>query len=210
MTKTVADRRLDCSLRSGWRVAAAPERENQTPLSHAGIPAHTVSGMTEPSFDRTTDTPALRDSFGGRSVPGWRCPFCGGDMLLPSDTDLAQDRDRVEVYCNKPMCDAREIVVLILRGEGAHERADVQALGAVDQGTRAEQESHASKSRRTPGATLWAASLGSPPTSGIPMGHGRSATVRGPRGPPSNHSTTDESPRPARPRPLQRCPGPPG
>lgn len=69
-----------------------------------------------------------------------RVPFCGGNALLRSSGDLPQDTERVEVYCDNQFCDAREIVILITRGEGTHARADVRALSAVDDGTEAEQE----------------------------------------------------------------------
>ncbi len=97
--------------------------------------------MTEPSFDRRSDTPGLRSAMqsdGGESA--WPCPFCSAQTLLLSVGDIGADRDRVEVYCDNTDCDAREIVVLLMRGEGAHDRADVIALQAVDEGTRAEQE----------------------------------------------------------------------
>lgn len=76
-------------------------------------------------------------------VDGYRCPFCGSEALKISDNDVAADTERIELYCdNKPDCDVKEIVVLAAAGAGRlHRRADVTALRAVDEGTRAEQES---------------------------------------------------------------------
>jgi hypothetical protein len=71
-------------------------------------------------------------------IKGWRCPFCEADQLLLSTTDLPIDTERLEVYCDNSNCEA--IVILIERGGGAHRRADVGALRAVDRGTDAEQE----------------------------------------------------------------------
>ena len=58
--------------------------------------------------------------------------FCGDETVILSDFDRALDYGRVEVYCDSPECDAREVVLLIRRGEGANMRADVRALEAVD------------------------------------------------------------------------------
>lgn len=86
------------------------------------------------------DEPAIR-SVGGRHLSGYRCPFCGAEQLILSEMDLSIDTERIEVYCeNKPACEAREIVILVERGGGAHHRADVWARRAVDRGTEAEQE----------------------------------------------------------------------
>jgi hypothetical protein len=87
------------------------------------------------------DEPAIRRAAGdGRKLDGYACPFCGEAQLLLSDGDLPIDTERVEVYCDNGYCAAREIVILVERGDGAHKRADVQALRAVDRGTEAEQE----------------------------------------------------------------------
>jgi len=61
---------------------------------------------------------------------------------------LGIDTERVEVYCVDSRCDAREIVLLIRRGEGTHDRADVQALRVVDDGTSEEQEADGAMLRR--------------------------------------------------------------
>jgi hypothetical protein len=97
--------------------------------------------MTSHSFDRNENTPAIRSALNvGTTTNAWPCPFCGAQSLLLSYGDLSADRDRVEVYCDNGYCDAREIIMLITRGEGAGDRADVIAIQAVDEGTRAEQE----------------------------------------------------------------------
>jgi hypothetical protein len=96
--------------------------------------------MTQSEYS-VGDEPAIRKAASGRDpISGYPCPFCGGNALLRSSGDLPQDTERVEVYCDNQFCDAREIVILITRGEGTHARADVRALSAVDDGTEAEQE----------------------------------------------------------------------
>jgi hypothetical protein len=96
--------------------------------------------MPEERWDRGTIPTIRATSEDERHVNGWTCPFCGSDELLISYGDFPADRDRIELYCDNPGCDAREFIVLVTRGEGAHERADVTALEAIDAGTRAEQE----------------------------------------------------------------------
>jgi hypothetical protein len=61
-----------------------------------------------------------------------RCPFCGEESAILSVSVRSADYGRVEIYCDSPECDAREIIILVRRGEGAHQRADVRALRAVD------------------------------------------------------------------------------
>ena len=55
------------------------------------------------------------------------CPFCGSpDLKLAGD-----ESQRIDAYCDSPNCDARELVVLVLRDghEGrAAERSDVRRL----------------------------------------------------------------------------------
>jgi hypothetical protein len=87
------------------------------------------------------DEPAIRGMVReSKRIEGYPCPFCGTMTLLQSDGDLTIDTERVEVYCDNDRCDAREIVILIKRGAGAHRRADVSALRAVERGTYEEQE----------------------------------------------------------------------
>jgi len=59
--------------------------------------------------------------------------FCGEVTAVASHHDREVDYGRIELYCDNPECEAREFVVLMVRGEGAHMRADVRALAAVDQ-----------------------------------------------------------------------------
>lgn len=87
------------------------------------------------------EQPAIRQQADDRGhIDGHPCPFCGSKTLLQSRGDLASDTERVEVYCNNTLCDAREVIILIRRGERTDERADVQALTTVDRGTESEQE----------------------------------------------------------------------
>ncbi|MFB7977278.1 hypothetical protein [Streptomyces vinaceus] len=63
------------------------------------------------------------------------CYFCGGRTAMRAHGDLPDDAGRLELYCDNQMCDAREMVVLVLRdGAGAHDRADVRALRVIDEG----------------------------------------------------------------------------
>jgi hypothetical protein len=95
------------------------------------------------------DEPAIRRSASNDAgIAAYLCPFCGQSSLLLSNVDLGIDTERVEVYCDNARCDAREIILLIRRGEGTHDRADVQALRAVDDGTTEEQEADGAMLRR--------------------------------------------------------------
>jgi hypothetical protein len=59
------------------------------------------------------------------------CPFCGGRALKQSFGD-DDDQVRVELYCDNVNCEVREMTVLARRVDAPLERADVQALDAVD------------------------------------------------------------------------------
>ena len=76
------------------------------------------------------ETPWVRRT--GAQRRHFRCMFCGDETAILSANDHIGDYGRVEVYCDSPECDAREVVLLIRRGEGANRRADVRALAAVD------------------------------------------------------------------------------
>lgn len=77
---------------------------------------------SEPPWARRPDTDG-----------GLPCYFCGGRTAILSFGDRSDDPGRLELYCENQMCDAREVVVLVLRnGAGAHDRADVRALAEVD------------------------------------------------------------------------------
>lgn len=65
----------------------------------------------------------------GETVP---CYFCGEIAIIQSYSDNQADNGRLEVYCNSPQCDARETTVLVMRGGGAHLRADVKALNSAE------------------------------------------------------------------------------
>ncbi len=71
-----------------------------------------------------------------RQIEGMRCPFCGNTQLLLGYADIAEDHERLDLYCNASGCDAREMVILVTR-DGTHgnaARGDVQALNAIDSG----------------------------------------------------------------------------
>jgi hypothetical protein len=60
------------------------------------------------------------------------CYFCGEAAVILSYGDERDDNGRLELYCDNPRCDARETVILVIRGGGAHLRADVKALKAAE------------------------------------------------------------------------------
>lgn len=64
----------------------------------------------------------------------WRCPWCGHKTWIVSEGDVRSDRGRVQMYCNGDECTSRETEVIIVRGDGAHLRADVRALSTLDNG----------------------------------------------------------------------------
>jgi hypothetical protein len=91
-----------------------------------------------------------------RQPQGLTCPFCGDPSATVSMTDLASDPVRLELYCDSDACDAREFVVLLLRGNLRQDlvRADVAALRAVDDGTQAEQHADGLHDFRSLGEVL--------------------------------------------------------
>lgn len=65
-----------------------------------------------------------------------QCPFCGQFSAKRSYGDEAADTGRVELYCTNEICQAREIVVLVMKDSyQAHTRADVRLLRALDTNT---------------------------------------------------------------------------
>jgi hypothetical protein len=63
-----------------------------------------------------------------------QCYFCGDTTAIVSRSDKSHDSGRVELYCDNPLCDARETLVLVLRDntDETASRADVRALRALD------------------------------------------------------------------------------
>jgi hypothetical protein len=82
-------------------------------------------------------TPAIREA-----PSEYRCPFCGEESLIRSNGDFSDDKFRIKLYCDNPLCDARELTIIGLRMNGrvSDHRADAAAIEAIDQGTEAEQE----------------------------------------------------------------------
>jgi hypothetical protein len=64
-----------------------------------------------------------------------QCLFCGARTLKRSASDRPEDSNRLELYCDNSRCDAREMVLLVLRDKQPGLRADVKALRLVDDGT---------------------------------------------------------------------------
>jgi hypothetical protein len=91
-----------------------------------------------------------------RQSQGLTCPFCGDPSVRVSMNDLDSDPVRLELYCDSEHCDAREFVVLLLRGNLRQDlaRADVAALRAVDDGTKAEQHADGLHDFRSLGEVL--------------------------------------------------------
>ncbi|MEV4462771.1 hypothetical protein AB0J51_04025 [Micromonospora echinofusca] len=77
------------------------------------------------------DQPAIRRARADRDYLAFPCYFCGDRQMKRSYSDSARDPGRLELYCDSPNCDAREVVVLIRRGAGAHLREDVRAINDV-------------------------------------------------------------------------------
>lgn len=77
--------------------------------------------------------PQLAHSADTRNGSGACCYFCGSQTVKLSMGDYAGDTGRVEVYCDNPQCEAREVTLIVIRdGSGAGRRADVRALEAID------------------------------------------------------------------------------
>jgi hypothetical protein len=92
--------------------------------------------MAAGEFEEGT-TPAIREA-----ADEYPCPFCGKNTLIRSNGDLGDDNFRVELYCDNPLCDTREMAIIGLRmnGQVSDHRVDAAALQAVDEGTEAERE----------------------------------------------------------------------
>jgi hypothetical protein len=61
------------------------------------------------------------------------CPFCGGTTLALADLDDPGDERRIELRCESESCAVNGLVVLATQvTSGARDRADVEALRAVD------------------------------------------------------------------------------
>lgn len=62
------------------------------------------------------------------------CVFCGKDTALRSRADVAADCGRVQVYCDNPQCDVREVELIVMR-DGTNKtmnRPDVAQLKDLD------------------------------------------------------------------------------
>jgi hypothetical protein len=66
--------------------------------------------------------------------PSWRCPWCGNDTWIVSQSDIGTDHGRLEMYCRSERCASRETILIIRRGDRADQRKDVLALQALDEG----------------------------------------------------------------------------
>lgn len=88
-----------------------------------------------PALDRTGfaegDQPAARRARVDRDYLPFPCYFCGDRKLKRSYSDNDRDPGRLDLYCDSPNCDAREIAVIVRRGAGAHMRDDVRAINEV-------------------------------------------------------------------------------
>ncbi|MGC9670936.1 hypothetical protein ACNTMW_30865 [Planosporangium sp. 12N6] len=139
------DGKLDQRGKEHWEWASyvAEKAENAERAAREIVRSiHVAKGWPVPeepkkALDKTGygegDQPAIRrardQSDGYLAYP---CYFCGTQMLRRSYGDREQDPFRVELYCDNPDCEAREIIVLVRRGLGTHLRADVRALRDLD------------------------------------------------------------------------------
>lgn len=73
---------------------------------------------------------------GGKEGAGYlTCYFCGEISVKRSYGDFPEDNGRLELYCTNQNCEAREVAVIVLKDAiGAHRRADVRVLHALDEG----------------------------------------------------------------------------
>lgn len=138
------DGRLDERMGPDWEIAGyVAEKATNAEQAARGI-ARSISdtkGWTSPpaaapapattGFDEG-DQPAVRRRSPTGPYLSFSCYFCGEQQLKLSDFDRAADPYRVELYCDNRNCEAREVVVLLRRGAGTHERADVAALETLD------------------------------------------------------------------------------
>lgn len=82
-------------------------------------------------YTNPAQVPAIRQH---DSANPTTCPWCGDKTWFLSFGDIADDHGRVQMYCDNPGCDSRETELMIVRGERANSRADVQALRMIDDG----------------------------------------------------------------------------
>lgn len=104
----------------GW-IAQKSQRIAQiaTSLSESESPPTPVEVKTTGKWFSPDDDPWIRITK--------MCPFCGLDKLITQ----SGDNQRINAYCENVDCDARELVVLVLKDgpDGrAHLRTDVQRL----------------------------------------------------------------------------------
>ncbi len=99
-----------------------------------------VKVLEQTGFGQDEQPAVRRARRAGQYLP-YPCYFCGEDQVKLSYADRPADAQRIELYCDNVNCEAREVVVLMRRGLGAHERADVRALQALDCSDRQAAES---------------------------------------------------------------------
>lgn len=65
------------------------------------------------------------------------CVFCGKQTWKRSRADVVDDRGRVQLYCDNPQCDAREIELIVMRDGTPRTlvRPDVAKLKETDRGS---------------------------------------------------------------------------
>lgn len=94
------------------------------PAAHHRVPVPGARGDWIPGkvpWVRTTSEPVT-------------CAFCGKDTALLSRADAAADRGRVQLYCDNPQCDVREVELIVMR-DGTNttlDRPDVARLNEID------------------------------------------------------------------------------
>lgn len=114
---------------------------------------HADDLFREAAAESTTDDRLSNSDTTPRPSPGWTpedqpwirrsnrssrrrylCYFCGQQSAIISSGDLDNDAGRLEIYCDSPDCEAREIAVIVMR-DGCHAslRADVRVLQWIDE-----------------------------------------------------------------------------
>ncbi|MGV9748371.1 hypothetical protein ACWDTG_26250 [Rhodococcus zopfii] len=98
-------------------IAAAAHHQIQT----VDAPDSWVAGAVP--WVRTADAPAT-------------CVFCGEQTCVRSRADVVDDRGRVQLYCDNPRCDVREVELIVMRDGTPRTagRPDVLRLREIDEG----------------------------------------------------------------------------
>lgn len=96
-----------------------------------------------PTAHHPIQTLTVPDSWVAGAVPWVRttevsvtCVFCGKRTCMRSRADVVDDRGRVQLYCDNPQCDVREVELIVMRDGTPRTlvRPDVSKLREIDEG----------------------------------------------------------------------------